>query len=64
MASQSMLVDGIEVEAGWCHIKLTSEEYIQPVDNAGIDFESTHNRQVRSHKSKGLFLLCMWLGLA
>jgi hypothetical protein len=35
MASQSMLVDGIEAEAGWCHIELTSEEYIQPVDDAG-----------------------------
>jgi hypothetical protein len=35
MASQSMLVDGIEVEAGWCHIEVPSEEYIQPVDDAG-----------------------------
>jgi hypothetical protein len=62
MASQSMLVDGIEVEAGWCHIELTSEEYIQPWMMLETDFESTH-RQVGSHRSKGVFLLCMWLGL-
>ena len=54
MASKLKLVG---VTSSWRR-KNTSNQWMM----LEIDFESTH-RQVRSHRSKGVFLLCMWLGL-